>query len=143
MMTGLQADKTGRNFVTGLKNFMSDNNNKIRKSEAQERFDEAENEGRFAGNDADAQNAKKAAIENIRQDPQSALYDHRKELKQENNDDNTDKLARRDASQSHDYKGESQNVNDDTGRPLKETELDHPRNKAMEGMRQKEDRSES
>jgi hypothetical protein len=49
--------------------------------------------------------------------------------------DNTDLLARRD-EQSHDYKGESQDVNDDSGRPLNEDELDHARNKATQRSQQ-------
>lgn len=38
------------------------NNDKNRKSEAQERFDEADNAGRFAGRDNDARAAKEAAL---------------------------------------------------------------------------------
>jgi hypothetical protein len=47
--------------------------------------------------------------------------------------------ARRDKNQSHDYKGEAQNVNDDKGRPLNEKETKHARNKATEGTRQGRD----
>ncbi|MFL5809926.1 MAG: hypothetical protein ACJ749_10430 [Flavisolibacter sp.] len=43
--------------------------------------------------------------------------------------DGSDLLAGRD-QQSHDYKGESQNVNDDAGRALSQDEMDHARNKA-------------
>lgn len=49
---------------------------------------------------------------------------------------NTDAEAHRDPAQSHDYKGEAQNVNDDTGRPLNKNEISHARNKANEGARQ-------
>ena len=41
--------------------------------------------------------------------------------------------ARRDPAQSHDYKGEAQNVNDDQGRSLSEDELQRARNKGTEG----------
>jgi len=50
--------------------------------------------------------------------------------------ENTDAEARRDPAQSHNYKGEAQNVNDDSGRPLNENELNKARNKANEGLRQ-------
>ena len=56
--------------------------------------------------------------------------------------DENDELARRDPNQSHDYKGESQNVNDDTDRTLSQEELDHARNKATEGLKQGRDRDE-
>ena len=49
---------------------------------------------------------------------------------------NTDAEAYRDPAQSHDYKGEAQNVNDDTGRPLNKNEILHARNNANEGARQ-------
>jgi hypothetical protein len=51
----------------------------------------------------------------------------------------TDALARRDPKQSHDYKGEAQNVNEDDGRPLHEDELEHARNKSTEGKDNDED----
>ena len=56
--------------------------NKNRKSESQERFEEADNAGRFAGNDTDAQSAKQQAINNIREDSGST----REERDQENSD---------------------------------------------------------
>jgi hypothetical protein len=102
------------------------NTEKNRKSDAQEVFEQAENAGRFAGNDNDANAAKTAAQENIRQDVNSS--------REERSHDQTDAEARRDPAQSQDYKGESQNVNDDNGRPLTSgDELDHARNKANEG----------
>jgi hypothetical protein len=58
-----------------------------------------------------------------------------------NREQNTDAEARRDPAQSHNYKGEADNVNDDKGRPLDEKELDHARNKANEGLQQERDRS--
>jgi len=56
--------------------------------------------------------------------------------------DGTDLLARRD-QQSHDYKGESQNVNDDTGRALNDDEMDHARNKANQRTQQNSGREQS
>lgn len=59
-------------------------------------------------------------------------------------DPTTNEQAHRNPAKTNDYKGEAQNVNDDTGRPLNEGESDHARNKATEGMRQKrDDRSKS
>lgn len=49
---------------------------------------------------------------------------------------NADAEAHRDPAQSHHYKGEAQNVNDGTGRPLNKNEISHARNKANEGARQ-------
>jgi hypothetical protein len=40
--------------------------------------------------------------------------------------------AHRNPAKTNDYKGEAQNVNDDTDRPLGEEELAHARNKANE-----------
>jgi hypothetical protein len=114
---------------------MAQNKDKNRKSEAQKIFEEADNAGRFAGNDPDAKAARSGAIENIRQDTGSNGNERNKEA--------TDAEARRDPAQTHDYKGESQNVNDDTGRPLNEEETQHARNKAMEGTRQNRDTSDS
>jgi len=108
---------------------MAENTSKNRKSESQEIFEQADNAGRFAGNDADAQSAREQSAENIRQDSLSSEEER-------NKDENTDAEARRDPAQSHDYKGESQNVNDDTGRTLNEEELEKARNKATEGLKQ-------
>lgn len=109
------------------------NTDKSRKSKAQEIFEQADNAGRFAGNDQDAKIAKQQAIENIRQDTQS----NQQERTKDNN--TTNREAHRDPAQTQDYKGESQNINDDAGRPLNNDELDHARNKATEGMRQDRD----
>jgi len=122
---------TGHNILSGFKNnFMDQDQNKNRKSKEQERFEEADNAGRFSGNDQDAASAREAAIERIRQDTMSMSSERNKQ------DDATDAEARRDQQQSHDYKGDSQNVNDDNGRPLSEQETERARNKANEGLRQ-------
>jgi len=51
---------------------VSQNNSKNRKSESQEIFEQADNAGRFAGNDADAKAARTQAGENINMDSQSS-----------------------------------------------------------------------
>lgn len=102
---------------------MADNTSKHRKSESQEIFEQADNAGRFAGNDTDAQAARGQAEENIRQDTQSSREERDK-------DKNTDAEANRGA-QSQDYKGEAQNVNDDTGRPLSDEETEKARIRQM------------
>ncbi|MBD0278506.1 MAG: hypothetical protein ICV81_11170 [Flavisolibacter sp.] len=109
------------------------NKEKNRKSEAQEIYEQADNAGRFAGDDADAKAAQETAIENIRQDTTSNREERNKDQ------ENTDAEARRDWAQTQDYKGEAQNVNDDTGRPLSDEETRDARNKATEGMRQQRD----
>jgi len=43
---------------------MTENTSKNRKSESQEIFEQADNAGRFAGNDNDAQSAKQQAMQN-------------------------------------------------------------------------------
>jgi hypothetical protein len=108
---------------------MAENTSRQRKSESQKIFEEADNAGRFSGRDTDAQAARYQAEENIRMDAQSSG-------KKRDKKENTDAEARRDAAQSHDYKGEAQNVNDDTGRPLNKEETNKARNKANEGLRQ-------
>jgi hypothetical protein len=116
---------------------MARNTDKNRKSNAQDIYDEAENAGRFAGNDADSKAAKEQAVKNIRQETSRARQNENME------DQKTDAEARRDPAQSHDYKGEAQNVNDDTGRALNEEELRHGRSKANEGLRQNRDTNSS
>jgi hypothetical protein len=95
---------------------------KPRKPESAERFDEADNNGRFAGNDPDAQSAREQVPKN------TASQQSRSNTDDIANQESSDLLARRD-NQSHNYKGEADNVNDDTGRSLNEEELQHQRNK--------------
>ena len=109
----------------------NDNNAKDRKSKAQENFEAADNAGRFAGNDADANAARKQAEENIRM-----AGTGQQENQQDGNRETTNKDAARDYGQAHDIKGEAQNINDDTGRPLTDEEAEQARNKANEGKRQ-------
>src|SRR5688572_5573360 len=110
------------------------NQEKNRKSEAQEQFEEADNAGRFAGDDADAKAARQQAVENIRQDTNASREERNGDR------DNTDAEARRDPAQAHDYKGEAQNVNIDPEEEGRlggnERDTEHARNKATEGIRQ-------
>jgi hypothetical protein len=103
---------------------------KDRKSEAKERFEQADNAGRFAENDAGTKTAWSESTENVRQDREISRR------RRNNGNENSDAEAHRDPAQSHDYKGEAQNVNDDTRRPLNKNEISHARNKANEGARQ-------
>jgi hypothetical protein len=108
---------------------MAENTSKNRKSESQEIFEQADNAGRFAGDDINSKAARQQAEDNIRHDSQLPK-------EEQNKDGDTDKEARRDPAQSHDYKGESQNVNDDSGRTLNREETQKAKNKANEGLRQ-------
>ena len=68
---------------------------------------------------------------------------HKKEKNRDRDvNDDTNNRAHRDPAQSKDYKGEAQNVNDDSGRPLEDEALHHARNKATEGVRQGRDNNE-
>jgi hypothetical protein len=113
---------------------------KNRKSEAQKHFEEADNAGRFAGNDTDAQSAREKATQNIKQQANSTIS----ESSRGNKDDAMgDAEARRDPNQSHDYKGEAQNVNIDPeveGRlGGNDRDIEHARNKAMQGINEGRD----
>ena len=55
------------------------NTEKNRKSKSQEIYEQAENAGRFAGNDPDAEAARQQATENIRQDTGSSSDERNKE----------------------------------------------------------------
>ena len=107
------------------------NNAKNRKSEAQEQFEQADNAGRFAGNDADAQSARSQAMENVRQDTGSS---------REERDGSTSRDAHgRPEAKGEDYNEEAQNVSDDNvGNvdTLNEEESKKARNKANEGLKQ-------
>lgn len=109
------------------------NKDKNRKSESQEIFEQADNAGRFAGNDADAKAARKTANDNITQDAGSDRSERN------SNREDTNAEAGRDPSQSQDYKGEAQNVEDDGSGRLKGNEASGARNKSTEGIRQGRD----
>jgi hypothetical protein len=106
---------------------MATNQDKNRKSKEQEIFEQADNAGRFAGNDSDAKAAKGKAVENIRQDTSSTFEERNRNVEE------------RDADQSQDYRGESQNVKDDSGGRLRGKEAASARDKAEEGIKQNRD----
>lgn len=111
------------------------NQNKDRKSEAQERFEEADNAGRFAGDDDDARRAKAAALKgNVRDTTgyDSSPVQNESGSRSEPGDEQTDATAHRGSAQVQDFTGDAQNVNDGGGRPLEDNELDRARNKANE-----------
>ena len=54
----------------------------------------------------------------------------------EEDTEHTDALARRDKQQSHDYKGEAQNVRDGDEDRLSKEGTEHAKNKSNEGIRQ-------
>lgn len=109
------------------------NTDKNRKSEAQERFEQADNAGRFAGDDNDAKAARKRMEEDIRQDTNASREDRNKGT------DRLDTPAKRTTNQAQDTAGDAQNEEvDNTGR-LEGREADAARNKSTEGQRQGRD----
>lgn len=116
------------------------NNDKNRKSEIQERFDVAANDGRFAGDGKESQEAKEAALKQGAKDttgfdPYNTNYSNAGGV--DTNDEASDAEAHRNPSQANDYKGEAQNVNDGDGRPMdnNQEEQRHARNKAHSGSK--------
>jgi len=111
------------------------NNEKNRKSEAQERFDEADNAGLFAGNDEDSREAKDSLLRAGAKDTtgydSSPVENQRSQFNPDR--DGTDEAAHRGSAQADDFTGDAQNVNGDNGRPLNDDELSHARKKANEG----------
>src|SRR5687768_17142166 len=75
----VSAVKAAQNFMSLKKKHMAQNHSKNRKSEAQERFDQADNAGRFAGNDPDARAAREQAMEQIRQDTSATSEERNRE----------------------------------------------------------------
>jgi hypothetical protein len=111
------------------------NTDKNRKSEAQERFEEADNAGRFAGNDQDAQEAKNNALRGDVRD--TTGYDSRPIQNDSGDrgkpgDELTNASAHRGDANVQDFAGNADNVNAGEGRPLNDDELEHARNKANE-----------
>lgn len=105
-------------------------NEKQRKSEAQEIHEQADNAGRFAGDSPDSQAALEQSKENIRQDTGSS--------REERNGDNAADEGRRN-NQVQDTGGDAQNVEDDGSGRLEGEEAERARNKANEGQRQGRD----
>jgi hypothetical protein len=106
------------------------NNEKNRKSEAQKHFEEAENAGRFAGDDVDSKRAEREAKEKVRQDTNST----RSERGNEESDV-------RDISNDDVFPGEADNIAADDYQRLSGNEAEKARNKATEGLRQNRERS--
>jgi hypothetical protein len=106
------------------------NTDKNRKSEAQERFEQADNAGRFAGNDSDAKAARQQAEEAIRQDTSSSSSERNKGT------DRLDTPAKRGTAQAQDTVGDAQNEEVDGSGRLEGKESEEARNKATEGIRQ-------
>lgn len=105
-------------------------NEKQRKSEAQEIHEQADNAGRFAGDSPDSQAALEQSKENIRQDTGSS--------REERSGDNEADDGQRD-NQVQDTGGDAQNVEDDGSGRLEGEEAERARNKATEGLRQGRD----
>lgn len=108
-------------------------NEKQRKSEAQEIHEQADNAGRFAGDSPDSQAALQQSVENIRQDTGSS----RQERDKDGNDNGPE--GGPDRNQAQDTAGDAQNVEDDGSGRLEGEEADRARNKATEGQRQGRD----
>ncbi len=111
------------------------NEEKGRKSEAQKKFEEADNAGRFAGNDADAEQARAQAEENIRQDTH-----HQRQGKMNDNQilDADDVKP----GQTNMLEEEAQNINknrDGGDLANNDSSLEHARNKATQGIQEGRD----
>lgn len=114
------------------------NEEKARKSEAQKTFEEADNAGRFAGDDADAQNARTKAEANIRQEA-GALRNQGQQPKA-GDDENIR------PEQSNAFKAEAQNINkagNDGNLHNNDNSLEHARNKANQGIKEGRDTGRS
>lgn len=109
------------------------NKDKNRKSEAQDRFDDAVNAGRFAGDSDDAQKAKQKALKGKVEDTtgyDSSSVQNDNGRRGEPGDEYTNASARRGDADAQDFAGNAQNVNAGEGRPLNDDELKKARNKA-------------
>lgn len=114
---------------------------KNRKSEAQKRFDEADNAGRFAGDDADARNARAQAEQNVKQDAQNSGNRQRQKM-------GDGQIMDADAvrpGHANMMEEEAQNINkDSTGADrLDDNEIEKARNKAGQGIQQGRDTGSS
>jgi len=113
-------------------------NDKVRKSEAQKRLEEAENAGRFAGDDADARNARAQAEQNVRQEGQNSGDRQQQKM-------GSGEIMDADAvrpGQANMMEEEAQNINKDrTGADLldDDSETGKARNKANQGIQQGRD----
>lgn len=117
------------------------NMDKNRKSDARKEFEELDNAGRFAGDDAEARTARAQADEKIRR--VEGAHPHQAAQPDElprRDDEPNDQEAHRDPAQSHDYRSEAQNVDvyPESLERLSDDEknIDHAREKAMQGIKQ-------
>lgn len=111
------------------------NDNKNRKSDEQKRFEEADNAGRFVGNDQDAKDAKNNALKGDVKDTtgyNSQPFQHDSGDRGKPDDEYTNASAHHGDADVRDFAGDAQNVNADEGRPLNDNELEKARNKANE-----------
>ena len=118
------------------------NTNKQRKSEAQKTFEEADNAGRFAGDDTDAQSARHQAEQNIRQDAQSSRGQQNREITEGAIMDGDDVRP----GHANMMEEEAQNINKDrSGSTLTNNEdsLEKARNKATQGIKEGRDTGSS
>lgn len=109
------------------------NNDKNRKSEVQKQFEEADNAGRFAGDDQDARDAKNAALRQGATDTtgyDSGTFENKSGNRSQPDDETTNASAHRGDAQVQGFASDAQNVNDGGDRPMNDDELEHARNKA-------------
>lgn len=108
---------------------------KNRKSEEQKQFEEADNAGRFAGDDTDARKAKNDALQGNVKDTtgyDSSSFQNDSGDRGAPGDERTNAAAHRGDAQVQDFAGDADNINADNNRPLNGDELQHARNKANE-----------
>jgi hypothetical protein len=120
-------------FYFSFKTTYMAQNEKQRKSEAQEIHEQAENAGRFAGDSPESQAALEQSVENIRQDTGSSRQERDKGDNEAAAEGGTDR------NQGQDTAGDAQNVEDDGSGRLEGGEAERARNKATEGQRQGRD----
>ncbi len=128
----------------------SNSSDKMRKSEAQKRFEEADNAGRFAGNDTDAQSARAQAEENIRQDTQSNQGNRsRQEAGSDGRGMDSGEIMDADSvrpGQGNMLEEEAQNIGKDRGSADQldsGSEAEKARNKATQGIKEGRDTGSS
>lgn len=122
------------------------NADKNRKSEAQKRFEEADNAGRFAGDDNDAQAARTQMTESIRQDTTASQSERERQEytpddRQMGNGEVVDGDDVRPA-QANMLDAEAQNISGDrTGDNLmnNDNSIEQARNKATQGIKEGRD----
>jgi hypothetical protein len=119
-------------FYFSFKTTCMAQNEKQRKSEAQEIHEQADNAGRFAGDSPDSQAALEQSVENIRQDTGSSRQERDK-----GGNEGADEGSPN--SQVQESAGDAQNVEDDGSGRLEGEEAERARNKATEGQRQGRD----